>query len=126
MEEGQRIAPAQTQQPAQTAAPSQARGGGATTSTGPGATVPDPIDFFAENASGVGVPRGRTQIDNSKALTWMPILRRLAAGPGASPMLANAIINQARELSRARHVPATVVDMDATDDALEAMLDEGI
>jgi hypothetical protein len=41
-------------------------------------------------------------------------------------MLANAIINQAREIARTKQAPATIVDMDATDDALEAMLNEGI
>ena len=89
--------------------------------------MPDPIDFFGERASGeISVPQSRVQIDNSKALTWLPIMRQLAAGPGSSPMLANAIINQARELARTRQVPATIIDMDATDDALEAMLNEGI
>ena len=126
MEQGQRVAPRQTQEAAAPRTASQ--GGGATSGpTSNGATVPDPIQFFAGRANGqVGLPQSRSQVDNSRAATWLPILRQLAAGPGSSGALASAIINQARALAAARQTPATIVDMNGADDALEAMLSEGI
>jgi hypothetical protein len=124
LEQGQRIAPAQVQQPAVQGQTPQGGNGGTPQGTG---EVPDAIDFFAGRASGQpGIPRTQARIDNSRALTWLPILRQLAAGPGSSGALASAIINQARELSRFSQTPATIVDMESADDALEAMLAEGI
>lgn len=128
MKEGQRVAPVQTQQPAAAAPASGAGGGGATTSTtGTGATVPDPIDFFAGRANGsVGVPTDRPAGTAAKAATWLPILRMLAAGPGSSGLLGSALINQARQLNRLPRRDATVIDMQDVDAGLAAMLDAGL
>lgn len=131
LENGQRIAPASTQQPAvgggappqqaQQPQPQQQRAGGMPIE------VPDAIDFLAEqNGPDFNPPRIQRQIDESKALTWLPILRQLAAGPGASPALVTAFINQARLMSQRGGQPATIVDMRAADDGIEAMLDAGI
>jgi hypothetical protein len=125
MEQGQRIAPVQTQQPA---APRPAPAGGSTastTGTGPGMAVPDPIAFIGERAGGtLTPPASGVHVDNSKALTWLPLVRQLAAGPGSSPMLASAFINQARNLRKMGHMPAAIIDLDGVDDAIEAMLGE--
>lgn len=125
MEQGQRIAPVKTQQPAQ---PGPAPSGGSTASasgTGPGMAVPDPISFIAQRAGGsLTPPESGVQIDNSKALTWLPLARQLAAGPGASPMLASAFINQARNLRNRKMTSAAIIDLDGVDDAIEAMASE--
>lgn len=126
MEQGQRIAPRSTQQSGQTqiARQTMERGGGTETSS---MQIPDAIDFLGQrNGPEFGPPTPQRRLDSSAALTWLPILRQLAAGPGASSALVNAFINQARLLQQAGAQPATVVDMAAVDDGLEAMLDEGI
>lgn len=89
--------------------------------------LPDAIDFLSQkNGSDFTLPERRRQVDSSKALTWLPILRRLASGPGASSALVNAFINQARLVQQAGGQPATIVDMNATDDGIEEMLNQGI
>ena len=128
MEQGQRIAPAATQQPAgagpvtpTTQAPPQQP------VTQAPMEIPDAIDFLAEqNGAEFTMPNQQRRMDNSAALTWLPILRQLASGPGASSALVSAFINQARLMSQAGSQPATIVDMNATDEGIEAMLDAGI
>lgn len=128
MEEGQRIAPAQVQQPASGAPvvgsqPSSS----AAMSGGGGLEVPDPIDFLAQrNGQGFQVPTPQRRIDESRAMTWLPILRQLAQGPGASSALVNAFINQARLMAQTGSGPATIVDMNAADDGIEEMLNIGV
>lgn len=128
MEDGQRIAPASTQQPA---APTPQGGLANAKSSGqmPQAPmqVPDAIDFLAgKNGNDFNMPNLQRQTDSSRALTWLPVLRQLASGPGTSSALVNAFINQARALNQAGSQPATIVDMRAADDGIEAMLDAGI
>lgn len=129
LEQGQRIAPPATQQPAgqgpaQPASqtpPAQQR-----VATAP-MEVPDAIDFLAEqNGPEFNLSSPQRQLDSSAAMTWLPILRQLASGPGASAALVNAFINQARLMAQAGSQPATIVDNFATDEGIEAMLDAGI
>lgn len=127
LRQGQRIAPKQTQQPA-VAAPAQAGGGGATTSaSSAGATVPDPIEFLGQRqGKGLSIPQRERRPDNERALSWLPLIRELAVGPGSSGVLARTLINQARALQRRGGVPATHIDLQAIDDGIEAMLDVGV
>lgn len=128
MEQGQRIAPKKTQQPAAPAPVS--RGSGTTADrSGTGTTgVPDAIDFLAGRSNGeVGIPATGYVAGSSRATTWLPILQQLATGPGSSGVLGAALIDQTRRMRRA--VPrrdAAVIDMQDTDVALAAMLDAGV
>lgn len=128
MRQGQRIAPKQTQQPAVGgAAPAGAGGGGATTGPRGGAAVPDPIEFLGSRQSGgLNVPQRQRRPDNERALSWLPIVRELAKGPGSSGLLARTLINQARALQSRGALPATNIDLQAVDDGIEAMLDAGV
>lgn len=123
MEQGQRIAPKQTQRPA--APPARGGAGSQTTTSGEGAamTPPDPIEFLAGRFGGqqMEAPPRRADIANSKAMTWLPLVRQMAAGPGSSGVLASALINQMRALSRMPVRETTVIDMQDVDAALEAM-----
>lgn len=134
MEQGQRVAPAQQQGQGHyralgTAAPNQGRDG-ARPLNDPRQfrmppQIPDPISFLAgRNGPNFNMPQGGRRLDASKAMTWLPILRHLASGPGASSALVNAFINQARRMRQAGGQPAFVVDLNAADDGIEAMLDE--
>lgn len=130
MEQGQRIAPRQVQGPptppqSSTSQPTQQMG--IDRQNPGGMEVPDPIDFLAErNGQEFNIPVPQRHIDESKAMTWLPILRQLASGPGASSALVNAFINQARLMQQRGGQPATVVDMAATDDGIEEMLNVGL
>ena len=129
LEQGQRIAPRSTQRPSDAPArlERQVQRNHPGSSMNQGMQIPDAIDFLGQrNGPEFGPPTPQRRLDSSAALTWLPILRQLAAGPGASSALVNAFINQARLLQQAGAQPATVVDMAAVDDGLEAMLDEGI
>lgn len=127
MEQGQRIAPASTQQPAGPSASQTQQTPNRATSGVSGVEVPDAIEFLAgRNGQGFNVPNPQRQLDSSRALTWLPIIRQLVSGPGTSSALVNAFINQARLMQQAGGQPATIVDMRATDDGLEAMLDVGV
>lgn len=124
MQEGQRIAPKQTQRPATP----QPRGDGGsqqvtTGNRGAAATPPDAIEFLASRIGGASVapPPRRADIANAKAMTWLPLVRQMAAGPGSSGVLASALINQMRALSKMPVREATVIDMQDVDAALEAM-----
>ena len=123
MEQGQRIAPKQTQAPA--APPSRGGGSGQQTTTTGGAAMapPDPIEFLAGRIGGqpLQAPPRRADIKNSKAMAWLPLVRQMAAGPGSSGVLASALINQMRALSRMPVRDVTVIDMQDVDAALEAM-----
>lgn len=121
MEQGQRVSPKQTQRPA---APEPRGGGSQMTTSGPSAamTPPDPIEFLAGRMGGpMEVPTRRAEIANAKAMTWLPLARQLASGPGASGVLASALINQMRGLSRMPVRETTTIDMSDVDAALEAM-----
>lgn len=127
MEEGQRIAPAQTQEPGQTPQPQQGGQQQAGGDMGSGIQIPDPIDFLGgQQGEEFDLPNLQRQVDESRALTWLPILRQLAAGPGASSALVNAFINQARLMMQRGGQPATIVDMQAADDGIEEMLNVGV
>lgn len=142
MEQGQRIAPASTQRSGgtpprdggteigtalQLSQGEQPRGFGGLQNRAQTMSVPDPIQFLAgRNGQGFTRPNPQRRVDESRALTWLPILRQLASGPGASSALVNAFINQARLMSQHGGQPATIVDMHAADDGIEAMLDEGL
>lgn len=125
MEDGQRIAPAQSQGAATAVAPPQSGGAPRAQRGGGGMEIPDAIDFLGDQAQNGSefqpVPSQRT-LDSSRALTWMPLLRQLVNGPNASSALVNAFINQARAMQMAGSVPATIVDMTAADDGIEAMI----
>ncbi len=126
MEQGQRVAPPGTQQRGQTPAPS---GGGQQQPQrqAGGVTVPDPIDFLAKkNGPEFNRPKATRDLHNSRAVAWLPLIRQLATGPGASPALVNAFINQARQIGQGGGAPAKIMDMRAADDGIEAMLKEGI
>lgn len=126
LEQGQRIAPRQTQQRGRTPQTQGTPNGGASGVSG-GMQIPDPIDFLAgKNGPEFGPPRPARRLDASRAMTWLPLLRQLAAGPGASSALVSAFINQARLLSQAGAQPATVVDLNAVDEGIQAMIDEGV
>lgn len=124
-EEGKRVTKKQTQAPAQEQRQtSTSPPGGA---SGAGVSIPDPIQFLGgQQGQEFDVEGGDAELDNSRALTWIPILRELASGPGSSGVLASALINQARHLRRTRRAPARIIDLQATDDAIEAMLNEGV
>lgn len=127
LEQGQRIAPRSTQQPAISAPNVGSQPTSRAQMSGQGMQIPDAIDFLGKkNGAEFSPPQPIRRLDASKAMTWLPILRRLASGPGASSALVNAFINQARLLSQAGAQPATVVDMSAIDDGIEAMLNEGL
>lgn len=128
LEQGQRVAPPGTQQPAAPqpqGTPNRRQSGG---SGGQGMEVPDAIDFLGGRAGGPrpsATPRAK-HLDNERALTWLPVVRELASGPGASGLLASIFIQQSRNLRRRGGNPATVIDMQAVDDGLETMLNEGV
>lgn len=125
LEQGQRVAPIQEQERGQ--APQPQGGGQPQQAGGQGVQVPDPIDFLAgKNGDQFGPPTPQRRIDESRAKTWLPLIRHLVNGPGASPALVNAFINQARLMQQAGSQPATIVDMNATDDGIEEMLNQGI
>lgn len=132
MEQGQRIAPASTQQrgltpPQSSTSPRTQQMGIDSNNPGGNLEIPDPIDFLAEqNGNDFTMPKPQRKIDESRALTWLPILRQLANGPGASPALVNAFINQARRMQQHGGQPATIVDMNAADEGIEEMLNVGV
>lgn len=130
MEQGQRIAPAQTQA-ASTSIERRPDGSQVQRSTEADGTqtsslqIPDAIDFLGDrsrNGNEFQPVQARRTLDSSRALTWMPLLRHLVNGPNASSALVNAFINQARAMQMAGSVPATIVDMNAADDGIEAMI----
>lgn len=126
LEQGQRTSPPQTQQSA-TQQPAQGGGGQQAAPQGAQMQIPDAIDFLGgrqDNSWSPPVPQRR--LDVSKAMTWLPILRRLASGPGASGVLVNAFINQARLLSQQGAQPASIVDLGAGDAGIAAMLEKGM
>jgi hypothetical protein len=87
--------------------------------------IPDPIQFLADRQdSSFNLPETSGRINNERALNWLPLLRRLVAGPGSSGMLASAFIKQARALRQSGAVGAEIIDLNAADDGLEAMLGE--
>ncbi len=126
LEQGQRIAPIQNQSRGQS--PRLNSGGGATPAPSRDETVvPDAIQFLGDQqGSEFNLPVAEVGLDHTKIETWGPILRQLVSGPGSTGTLANALINQARSLRQTRTGPAIVIDLQATDDAIEAMLAEGV
>lgn len=123
LEQGQRIAPRTTQQPAAPQPSGSIQPTGSATAPG----VPDAIDFLGGiQTEEFNVPQTGPAHDNDGAIGWMQIVRELAAGPGSSPGLAGAMVEQLRTLSKGNAGAAAIVDMDATDEAIEAMLDEGV
>lgn len=126
MEQGQRTAPIRTQERGR--APAPQGGGGAPRQGGSGGMqIPDPIDFLAQrNGAEFNMPQAGRPVENSKAMTWLPILRHLATGPGASSALVAAFVDQARRMRMGGGQPAVFVDMQAADDGIEAMLNAGI
>jgi hypothetical protein len=123
LEQGQRIAPAQVQQPAVQGQAPQRGNGGTTQGT---AEIPDAIDFIAGMAGGGGVNPPSAGLPTSPNLDmWVRFARRLANGPGSSGLLAGAYINQVRQLIRSpQNASSVFIDLNDLDDALEAALDE--
>lgn len=125
MEQGQRIAPKQTQRPA---APAPAQGSGTQTErTGTGAVdVPDAIDFLsgiAGGGAGVNPPRGGGAPPSANMDMWVRFASQLVNSPGSSGMLAGAYINQLRQLRRTPQIAESVlINLADVDDALEAAL----
>jgi hypothetical protein len=123
LENGQRVAPKQTQQPA---APQRSGGGSpAPTATGP-AEIPDAIDFIGGLTAGGGVnppPAGATPSANLDM--WVRFAQHLANGPGASGNLKGAYINQMRQMRRTPPTASSVViNLNDIDAGLEVALDE--
>jgi hypothetical protein len=125
LEDGQRVTPKQTQQPAQAQATT---GGGrpqmqATTSI---EGIPDAIDFISQMAAGGGVNVPTANAAPSANLDmWVRFAQHLVNGPGSSGNLAGAYINQIRQLRRTPHTADSVfINLRDVDDALEAALDE--
>ena len=122
LERGQRVAPIRTQ-PA--AAPQRQAGGQARGQPRAPMQTPDAIEFLGgKQGPEFNMPQTGRPVLNEKALSWLPLVRSLVVGPGSSGLLASAFINQARELRKSNSSPTTIIDLDATDDGLEAMLDE--
>jgi hypothetical protein len=125
LENGQRVAPKQTQQPA---GPAPATGSGNTrsaTSTSP-TDIPDAIDFIGGLTAGSGVnppPAGAAPSANLDM--WVRFAQHLVNGPGASGNLKAAYVNQMRQM---RRTPATassvVINLNDIDAGLEVALDE--
>ena len=123
LERGQRIAPIRTQPsagPKRQPQPSTPPQGGSA-----GMQVPDAIEFLGGRQGSEFDPTPPVRdLATSRAVTWLPVLRELAVGPGSSGLLASTLITQARRLGVAKPRPATVVDLRATDDAIEALVNE--
>jgi hypothetical protein len=125
MEDGQRIAPKQTQQPAAPA--SSGRGSGATQASDASATgIPDAIDFISQMAAGGGVnPPQAGAAPSANLDMWVRFARHLVNGPGSSGLLAGAYINQVRQLRTTPQAASSVfINLRDVDDALSAALDE--
>ncbi len=123
LEQGQRIAPKQTQRPA---APPQTRGQPRKgKSQGQGLSVPDPIEFLGGRSKGLqALPGPITQSEGATA--WLPFVRQMVIGPGSSGLMAGAYINQFRQVMAASQATtANTINLEAMDDALEAGLNEG-
>lgn len=127
LENGQRIAPIRTQQPAtSTSTGGTPSSGGATPPAGT-MQVPDPIEFAKERfgGQGVGVPSGAPdqRIDIS---SWLPLAQRMADTPGTSGLLRSAFIKQYANVAKRPYAPDTsVINLQDLDDSVEAMLDGG-
>ncbi len=123
LEQGQRIAPKQTQRPA---APPQTKGQPRKgKSQGQGLSVPDPIEFLGGRSKGLQVLPG-TVSQGEGLNAWLPFVRQMVIGPGSSGLMAGAYINQFRQIMSAASVTkSTVIDLENMDDALEAGLEEG-
>jgi hypothetical protein len=123
MEQGQRIAPKKTQQPAR---PAPAGGGGQPTATTSPATIPDAIDFISGIAGGGSLtppPAGATPSYNLEK--WLRYATHLVNGPGSSGLLAGAYINQMRQLRRSpQNSGVEIVNLQDVDAALAAALNE--
>lgn len=121
MEQGQRVAPKQTQQPARAqpqSIPNQSQ------NSSSGAQIPDAIEFLAgKQGAEFNVPTGTEAPRNEAAMNWLPLVRKLATSPGGSGQLASAFINQARALQGGGTM-ARIVDLNAIDAGIEAMINE--
>jgi hypothetical protein len=125
LENGQRVAPKQTQQPA---GPAPATGSGNTrsaTSTSP-TDIPDAIDFLGGLTAGSGVnppPAGAAPSANLDA--WVRFAAHLVNSPGSSGLLAGAYINQMRQFRRSpQNASSVVINLRDVDDALDVALTE--
>ncbi len=122
LEQGQRVTKKKVQKPANQvpgqAARKQAPG------TPPGA--PDAIDFLAGRSKGLQALEGGLS-EGEGATAWLPFVRQMVTGPGSSGLLAGAYINQFRQImgTTSQTVPH-VINLEDTDDALEAALEEGV
>jgi hypothetical protein len=86
--------------------------------------IPDAIEFLGQRQGGeFNIPGRGRQVMNEQALNWMPLIRQIVVGPGSSGLLASAFINQARKMAQGKP-PAAIIDLDAIDDGIEAMLEE--
>lgn len=125
LEQGQRVAPVQTQRPATSgsgATPPAPQQNGST--GGRGMQVPDAVQFAKDKFGGsdIGVPSGNpeSKVDISR---WLPLVKRMANTPGASGNLRTAFINQYANLARRPYVPeVSLFDMNEMDASVEAML----
>ena len=123
LEQGQRIAPATVQQPGSPQVLNSTNRNRISSSQGVQAP-PDPIDFLAQrNGADFGLPQRGRQIDNHRALNWLPIVKDLVLSPGSSGLLASAFINQARELNRVGATPATIINLGAVDAGMQAAIE---
>jgi hypothetical protein len=124
LEDGQRVAPKQTQQPAANTSQNQPTSQNREVSGS--AEVPDAIDFISQMAAGGGVNVPTANAAPSANLDmWVRFAQHLVNGPGSSGNLAGAYINQIRQLRRTPHTADSVfINLRDVDDALEAALDE--
>lgn len=121
LEQGQRVAPVKTQQPAK---PRQAVSRSANTSS-QGVNIPDPIDFIAGRSQGGAAALSAPIANAENVKSWLAFLQPLITGPGSSGLLAGAYINQLRNMMRTpKLADGFVIDFNDIDDALEAMVGE--
>ena len=125
LESGQRVAPIKQNPRGRAPQPSGGeQSGGQNRGVQSSQGAPDAIEFLGgQQGNEFNVSTPARAVTNERALSWMPLIRSLVVGPGTSGLLASAFINQARELRRSGSSPVTVIDLDAIDDGLEAMLD---
>jgi hypothetical protein len=126
LENGQRIAPKQTQRPAGPAPTASRSTTGSAAGTGP-ADIPDAIDFISSLPAAAGgltpPPAGITPSANLDM--WVRYAQYLANGPGASGLLRGAFINQMRQLKvTPQNTQSVIINLNDIDAGLEVALDE--
>ncbi len=123
LEQGRRVAPVKTQQPAAPQKQSSSRSSPA--KEGAGLVTPDAIEFLGGRSQGMKALEGMVT-PSENYTSWLPFVRQMVIGPGSSGLMAGAYINQFRQIMGGASVTkSTVINLENMDDALEAGLEEG-